>query len=985
MPTDGCRSGDTSVDGLKARRWLRSTMNAAKHFPEILKADADRKWDRLQHALIETGTWLPENRAFHHELKRVLALSDFVAESFIREPPLLADLCASGQLRDAVPPGEYSTRLAVILDGVDDADDLACRLRRCRRREMVRIAWRDLAGLADLTETTADLSDLAEACLEQTLAWLYGRQCAEQGVPDSADGRPMGLAVLALGKLGARELNFSSDIDLIFAFRSAGETRHADRPVTNEEFFSRLCRKLIQVIGQPTDDGIVFRVDLRLRPYGDNGPLVMSFDAMERYYQEQGRDWERYAWIKARMVAGDHPAGEELLKRLHPFVYRRYLDFGAFESLRAMKRMISQEVARKGMQQDIKLGPGGIREVEFFGQIFQLIRGGVSPSLQKRPIREVLSALAADGHIPAEARQQLEAAYVFLRNVEHRLQESADQQTHTLPEDRLARARLAASLGFRDYPQFLDELDRHRRAAHAHFQMLLVSPHGDRTDKALENDLSDVWHRKIRSPEAAAILAKRGYTPPAEALTVLDDLRADFETRALSSTGRQRLDRLLPLVLMETAQAAHPLTTLKRIVDLIRAVERRTSYLALLLEYPAALKHLVKLADASPWIASFLAQHPVLLDELLDPRTLYRPPDRASLAVEAERRLRQTPADDLEVQIEELCIFKQINVLRVAAADVSGTLPLMRVSDYLSDIAEVAVNAVVDLAWTHLVAKHGIPTGILDGKRCERGFAVLAYGKLGGLELGYASDLDLVFVHAGADGQTSGGPRPIDNSQFFNRLGQRVIHILTAHTRAGRVYEIDTRLRASGISGILVQHVDAFRDYQLNEAWTWEHQALIKARPVSGDRLLTARFETIRAAVLSRVRKKSRLRSEVLDMRERMRREHWRSEPGIFDLKQDPGGIVDIEFLVQYLVLLHAHRVPELVRWTDNVRLIQTLIGSAVLNEYTAHVLKHAYLIYRAAAHQLGLQEKPAKVPDEKFERLQQRIQQIWRSVFQND
>jgi len=984
MPTGGCRNGDTSADGFKTRRPLRAIMKAATCFPEILKTEADRKWERLQHALIETGVRLPENRAFQLELKGVLALSDFVAEAVIRDPHLLADLCTGGQLRDAFPPGEYASRLERVLDGAEEADDLMRRLRRYRCREMVRIAWRDLAGHSDLTETTADLSDLAEACLEQTLAWLYRRQCAEQGVPVSADGQPMGLAVLALGKLGARELNFSSDIDLIFAFRSAGETREADRPVTNEEFFSRLCRKLIQAIGQPTGDGIVFRVDLRLRPHGDSGPVVMSFDAMEHYYQEQGRDWERYAWIKARMVAGDRPAGEELLKRLHPFVYRRYLDFGAFESLRAMKRMISQEVARKGLLQNIKLGPGGIREVEFFGQIFQLIRGGVSPGLQKRPIREVLSALAADGHIPQQAQRELDAAYVFLRYVEHRLQEVADQQTHTLPEDLLGRARLAASMGFQDYSTFQDALDRHRRDAHGHFQMLLESGEGDGADKVLESDLSDVWYRKIRGAEAAAILGKRGYHPSEEALMVLEDMRAGFETRSLSPVGRQRLDRLVPLVLMEAAQAANPLSTLKRIGDLIRAVERRTSYLALLLEYPAAIQHLVKLAHASPWIASFLAQHPVLLDELLDPRTLYRPPDRASLSGEIERRLRQAPDDDLEAQIEELCIFKQINVLRVAAADVSGILPLMRVSDYLSDIAEVAVNAVVDLAWAHLVATHGAPSCILNGKRCERGFAVLAYGKLGGLELGYASDLDLVFLHAGAEGQTSGGARPIDNSQFFNRLGQRVIHILTAHTRAGRVYEIDTRLRASGISGILVQHVEAFRDYQLDEAWTWEHQALIKARPVSGDRLLTERFEAIRAEVLSRVREKDRLRTEVIEMRERMRRERQRPVPGAFDLKQDPGGIVDIEFLVQYLVLLHAHRIAELVRWTDNVRLIQTLIGSAVLDEYTAHVLKHAYLIYRAAAHQLGLQEKPARVPYEKFEALQQRIRQIWRSVFQS-
>jgi glutamate-ammonia-ligase adenylyltransferase len=512
--------------------------------------------------------------------------------------------------------------------------------------------------------------------------------------------------------------------------------------------------------------------------------------------------------------------------------------------------------------------------------------------------------------------------------------------------------------------------------------MLLESPDGDRPERRGENGLSDIWHQKMDAAEASEVLAQLGYHPPAEALQILNDLHGDSATRALSPTGRQRLDRLIPLVLAEASRAGQPLTALHRVADLIRAVERRTSYLALLLEYPAALAHLVKLADASPWIASLLAQHPVLLDELLDPRTLYRPPPREALAAEIGRRLGRAPDEDLEAQIEELCIFKQINVLRIAAVDVSGRLPLMRVSDYLSDIAEVAINAVVDLAWRHLVERHGMPDCLLEGSACERGFAVIAYGKLGGLELGYGSDLDLVFLHAGVDGQTRGGPRPIDNAQFFNRLGQRVIHLLTSHTRAGRVYEIDMRLRPSGISGILVQHVEAFRDYQLNQAWTWEHQALIKARPVSGERLITARFEAIRAEVLSRRRAREKLHGEVAEMRARMRAEGQRPEPGVFDLKQDPGGIVDIEFLVQYLVLRHAHRYPELVRWTDNVRLIQTLIGSAVLNEYKAHVLKHAYLIYRAAAHQLSLQEKPARVPAQKFERLQQRIRQIWEAFF---
>ncbi len=956
-------------------------MPSIEHWPDILKADLETKWDRLEQTWQEAGLHLPADRDLRDRLRRVLAFSDFVADSCVREPLLAARLWEDGGLRPAAS-ADPAGRLRACLDGAADVDDLAGRLRRFRRREMVRIAWRDLTGSADLAATTSDLSDLAEACLSQTLAWLYARQCAEQGVAVPPGAPPQGLAVLALGKLGARELNFSSDVDLIFAFSECNGARDAPLPAEPAEFFASLCRRLIHVIGQPTAEGLVFRVDLRLRPFGDNGPLLLSFDSMEHYYQEQGRDWERYAWIKARAVAGDASAGHSLLQRLHPFVYRRYLDFGAFESLRAMKHMITEEVARRGMHQNIKLGRGGIREIEFFGQMFQLIRGGVCPELQKGPIREVLAALAAEGHIPAAVQRELDAAYVFLRTVEHRLQEVADQQTHALPSDPLGQARLAASMGFDGYVAFLAALDRHRAAVHGHFQMLLESPEAERSEGRRGSSLSDIWHGKMDGGEAAAVLAQAGFHPPAEALQVLSDLHDDSATRALSPTGRQRLDRLIPLLVAEAGRAGHPLITLRRLADLIRAVERRTSYLALLLEYPAALAHLVRLVDASPWIAKLLAQHPVLLDELLDPRTLYRPPDREMLAAEIERRLGRAPAEDLEAQIEALCIFKQINVLRVAAADVSGRLPLMRVSDYLSDIAEVTLNAVVELAWRHLVERHGRPAGRLQGVACERGFGVIAYGKLGGLELGYGSDLDLVFLHAGVDGQTQGGPRPIDNVQFFNRLGQRVIHLLTAHTRAGRVYEIDMRLRPSGISGVLVQHVEAFRDYQLNHAWTWEHQALIKARPVCGERLITSHFEAVRAEVLSQRRAAAKLRVEVADMRTRMRAEQHRPEPGMFDLKQDPGGIVDIEFLVQYLVLRHAHRHPELVRWTDNVRLIQTLIGSAVLNEYLAHVLKHAYLIYRAAAHQLSLQEAPARVPAEKFAPLRQRIRQIWAALF---
>jgi glutamate-ammonia-ligase adenylyltransferase len=857
-------------------------------------------------------------------------------------------------------------------------------LRVYRRREMVRIAWRDLAGWTDLAQTVADLSSLADACLEQAQRLLFQWQCEKYGTPAAADGSEQGLVILGLGKLGARELNFSSDVDLIFAYPGNGNTQGSPQSLSNEDFFIRLCRQLIKIIGTPTADGLVFRVDLRLRPFGESGPMTMSFDAMESYYQEQGREWERYALIKARVVAGDKTAGKKLLERLKPFVYRRYLDYSAFDSLRDMKQMIALEVRRKGMDHNIKLGPGGIREIEFFGQIFQLIRGGVTPALQDRRIRPVLKTLARENFISTQTCHELETAYVFLRNTEHRLQEFSDQQTHVLPSGSLEKIRLAAAMGMAGPQEFGDELEMHRNNVHAHFQMLLETDEAQGREKEIESQLHGIWQDLIGGTRALEILTSVGFDQPEAVLSSLDYLRNHLETRELSPAGKRRLDRLIPRILKATGLSDQPLATLQRIIDLVKSIERRTSYLSLLLESPKILDHLVKLSQASPWITSFLARHPVLLDELLDSRTLYKPPASADLRSDLHRRMGQIPARDLEYQIEELCIYKQINVLRVAAADVAGTLPLMRVSDHLSEIAETIVNQVVSLAWDHLVAKHGRPISQCGNTPCEKGFAVIAYGKLGGLELGYGSDLDLVFLHAGTADRTQGGERPIDSAQFFNRLGQRVIHILTSHTRAGKAYELDMRLRPSGSSGILVSHIDGFEEYHLKDSWTWEHQALIKARPICGEYSLTRRFEKIRREVIGRSRDQSKLRKEVVDMRERMRGQLLNREEGIFDLKQDVAGMVDIEFLVQYLVLLKSHAHRELLQWTDIVRLLQTLIETGVMHGNTAHILKHAYLIYRAAAHQLSLQEKPAKVELDKFGPIRARVSDIWQAFFKS-
>ena len=949
---------------------------------KLIEDEANDKWLAYQKAVDAAAIPPVTDPEILKSLKQVFAFSDFLAAGCTRDPAMAVDLIDSGDISRRYPGNEYDLKLKSVSSAATDEETLTRLLRRCRRREMVRIAWRDLSGWADLAETVSDLSAFADACLEHALNTLYEWQCHHLGTPTAADGSKQHLVILGLGKLGARELNFSSDVDLIFAYPKAGDTCGAKESLANDEFFSRLCRRLIKVIGQPTADGFVFRVDARLRPFGESGPLVMDFEAMEQYYQQQGREWERYALIKARAVAGDKDAGAYLLERLHPFIYRRYLDYNVFESLREMKHMIALEVKRKGMEDNIKLGAGGIREIEFFGQIFQLIRGGVNPALQNPGILKILKTLADERHVPQEVCDELTHAYVFLRNTENRLQAFDDQQTHKLPADDRGQLRLAVSMGFSDTESFNAALKSHRQTIHGHFQMLLEPGDREEQTKNVENPLVAIWLNPPSGQQSGDMLRSMGYDRPDEVIKLLEYLKNDPETRALSPRGRRRLDQLLPRFLKEIGTFENPLITLHRVIDLIKTIERRTSYLALLLENPTALSHLVKLSAASPWIASFLARHPVLLDELLDPRTLYRPPEKFELKNSLRLRLDQVPVDDLEYQIEQLCIFKQINVLRVAAADVSGTLPLMRVSDYLSEIAESILSAVVDLAWNHLVSKHGTPVCRLDNERCEKGFVVIAYGKLGGLELGYGSDLDLVFLHAGTDEQTRGKAKGIDSAQFFNRLGQRVIHILTAHTRAGKAYEIDMRLRPSGSSGILVSHIKAFGDYQFEDAWTWEHQALIRARPVCGDSILANKFEAIRRQVLARQRFPEKLSTEVIEMREKMRKELMKPEDGVFDLKQDIGAMVDIEFLVQYLVLLNSHKYAGLLKWTDNVRLIQSLIETGTMDEITAHVLKHAYLIYRAAAHQLSLQEKSAKVPREKFQRLQKRVAEIWQSYF---
>jgi glutamate-ammonia-ligase adenylyltransferase len=962
----------------------KATQNAEPWaaLPECLRELAASRWQQYKAAADASDQRIPADPPFCVIACRVFAASDFVADSCAHDPGVLTELLDSGDLLADSWPGVLAQRVGRQLAACEDEPALYQALRYARRREMLRIAWRDIAGWAQLEETLTDLSDLADTCIQFSLDHLSAWQARETPPPRDSNKRPLPLVVLAMGKLGARELNFSSDIDLIFAYPDVEPSRRRGA-LSPEEYFSRLGQALIHALSHSDRDGFVYRVDMRLRPYGSAGALACSFEALEDYYQSQGREWERYAMIKARPVTGDPEWQSELDELLRPFVFRRYLDYRAFDSLRDLKQQISREVARKGRQGNLKLGPGGIREIEFIAQAFQLVRGGREPRLRQRGAVVVLEALAELGLLPAAASRELIDAYRFLRRAENRLQAMHDQQVHHLPDSELERARLALAMNFPDWNTFCAALHAHQRRVEHHFAQVFVLPE---TEAAPVLDaLKELWlGRRASAEEIEATLQQAGYDDTAEAWRLIEQLRSGSAPRYLGEQGRARFDALIPVLLSAVGEQANAAEVLGRLVRILEQVAGRTTYLALLQESPQVLNQLVKLCAASAWIAEQIARYPLLLDQLLDPRTLYAPLQREELENELEQRLEGIEVSDLEQQMDGLRQYRHAMVLRVAAADVANAIPVTVVSDRLTAIAEAVVQRVLAVAWAEMVARYGAPHCKVAGKRRPVAFVVVAYGKFGGRELGYGSDLDLVFLHdsEGTEQRTS-GRKTVDNAVFVTRLGQRVIHMLETMTAAGVLYEVDMRLRPSGNSGLLVSSLDAFRDYQRTEAWTWEHQSLIRARVVAGDRHLAEAFANTRASVLTMPRKPSQLRLEVIQMRERMRGELGSRGRDGFHLKQDPGGIVDIEFMVQYLVLCWCAEYPELLRHTDTIHLLEALADAGQLGVDDAQTLIYAYKQYRALNHRLTLAEMSVLVTDELLGDVRDSVAAVWQRVME--
>ncbi|MTI15285.1 bifunctional [glutamate--ammonia ligase]-adenylyl-L-tyrosine phosphorylase/[glutamate--ammonia-ligase] adenylyltransferase [Sansalvadorimonas verongulae] len=906
-------------------------------------------------------------------------------------PNVLTALLHSGLLHRSLSEGEMEEELAQLLAESDSEEILMSQLRQFRKKHLLRIIFRDLNRLAPMTETTADISIMADTCIQQSYNWLHDDCCKQLGTPTPHQK----MTILGMGKLGAGELNLSSDIDLIFCYPEKGETRGAKRVLTNQEFFTRLGQRLIRVLDATTAEGFVFRVDMRLRPYGQSGALALSYSAMEQYYQDQGRDWERYAMIKARVITGGE-AANELMQMLHPFVFRRYIDFSAITALRDMKRMIQQEVARRSIYNNIKLGHGGIREIEFIVQSFQLIHGGRDRSLQVRALLTCLDHLENSGYLPQHVCMELREANEFLRNVEHALQAWKDKQTQTLPSHPDEQFRLALAMGFTGWDDFVTELDRHRNNVDRHFSAIVSEAEDTQDDESHPvADWDTFWNTRLDKEEEVALLNKMGFLNPDETHRRLTTLRDGKVLKTVRRQSAERISQFMPCLLKAVLREENPDQALQRLLTIVEAVLRRTAYLMLLIENPGALEHLVSLCSASPWITEQVARHPALLDEFLNLGNLYTPPEKAQLEDELRQQLAHIPEDDLEIQMESLRYFRMAHMLRVAAAQVVGKMPLMKESDYLTWTAETILCAVQDIAQHQLTSRHGSPGYKSDEPK--PGFLIVGYGKLGGIELGPGSDLDLVFIHNSNPNAMTAGERQLDNSMFFTRLGQRIVHMLSTSTMSGQLYEVDMRLRPSGNSGLLVSSLTAFEKYQQKEAWTWEHQALVRARCVAGSPELAKQFETVRAETLSQPRDLTKLQKEVREMRHKMVKSlgtkstrggtlptSWTANSP-FHLKHDHGGIVDIEFIVQFAVLAWSHTHPALTRWTDNIRILEELADAKLVSVEHVQQLSEAYKVYRKTLHRQALQNLGSQVSGDQMHSNRKTIISFWNMLLDDE
>ncbi|OCC14714.1 Glutamate-ammonia-ligase adenylyltransferase [Dissulfuribacter thermophilus] len=891
--------------------------------------------------------------------QKICSYSRFIKRTIDRHPHILKDLVESGDLSTSYMDRDPTTRYknAQSLLGKENFSEPGAfmkAIRLFRAREMVRIAWRDLANMADPIETMMDLTVLAEFILGITVDFLTHNLQKKFGPPLSSEGVTQDLVVFGMGKLGGEELNFSSDIDLIFAYPQKGRTDHK-HPITNQEFFEHLCRDLVKIIGTVTEDGFCFRIDTRLRPFGESGPLCMSFDQMEAYYEIHGREWERYALIKARPVAGDLDSGALLLKRLRPFIYRKYLDYGALESLREMKALIEQESRQKRLLDNIKLGPGGIREVEFLVQAFQLIHGGKQPELMCQSTLKALNTIKGNGLLPKSTCDELKEAYLFLRKLEHTLQEKDDQQVHVLPSSSNELEELAKVLGMDSKDALTTTIDQERKKIETHFKGLFQENSSDVTQSSgRHQDILALWDGALDKENVLNLLESLGFNSPETIYGRILSLKSSRTVKAMTERSRTFLRRIIASLINIAPELKDPDTALLRSLEVLEAIGRRGFYLALFAENPNVLKNLAQFAGESPWITRHICTHPGVIDSLISIETIGDLPNKNGLKKTLEIALKGIEPGDLEGFMEGLRHFKHNQTFQFAYLGLEKGIRAREICLGLTELAELILNEVSKEAWLHVAKRFDSPQGDGTQRKLLQDFLIIGYGKLGSRELTFASDLDLVFLY---DLKRKG-----DSSIFFSRIGQRIIHILTTLTPSGRLYEVDMRLRPNGSSGVLVSSIEAFHNYQKTQAWTWEHQALIRARPVSGCEKLAKKFSDIRKEVLIRPRDEGTLVQELRDMRYKMLQSKGKTPKGLFHVKNDLGGVTDIEFLVQFYCLLNANRFPQLIEETSTMGLLERFEEFGIIPETDAKNLMEIYENYLGIINQRYLEGRTLEI-----------------------
>lgn len=891
-----------------------------------------------------------------HPLKQSVIKLILISDYACRHIEELLTLLKQDACTALLPREDYFVAIEYLNTTIPQASYLE-QLRQFRHTHFLRLMLLELSGIASTEEVMRSWSDASDAMILNALAYCQHVVSLTYGMPKDEAGGDVELYTLAMGKLGGRELNYSSDIDLIFAYSHSGSTV-GKQQITNQFYFTKVIQLFIQVMQNTSSQGFVFRVDLRLRPNGESGPLVSSLTALETYYQEQGRDWERYAMVKARLITAALTQPPAWFKSLiTAFTYRRYVDFSVIESLRSMKAMIEREVQLNPRLDDIKRGQGGIREVEFIIQNIQLIRGGRLPQLQ---VQNTLLALAVLKQEQLILRSEaLKHAYLFLRALENVLQALNDQQTHSLPKDELKQAQVLLAMNLNDWQELLAKLHQYQRIISYSFHSALASKDSHSTREVLEDkkrilahQLLSIWQGHVESNMAVNSLLSLGFENAEQCYQMLHTFRHGSRCRRLPQSARMRLDLFIPMLLSELPQYPCTDQVLLQVIRLLENIVNRSAYLALLIENPRALRELLYWFSSSPFITTLLVQHPFLLEVLLDQEMDWHPNSRVQLHKLLKDKLDHV--DEFELKEDVLRQFKLTYWLMAARAELYKTTTVIQIGKFLADLAQVIVEQVVDLATMQLRFRYP------ELEEIKSLFAIIAYGKLGSREMGYLSDLDLVFLHR----------LPASKEALVTRLTQKIVHMLTTRTQSGLLYSVDTRLRPSGAAGLLVSSMDAFSAYQREQAWIWEHQALIKARVLVGGRKTQQQFVELKRSVFTMPRNEVDLLQEVKGMRAKMN-SYQQRDP----VKNEPGGLLDLEFLIQYLVLKQAN--SDFALYSHTLSLLKQLFLVQAITGEQFTVLKKAAQKYHSLLHLKTIQNVEGECGD-----MQKRVLEICESLY---